>query len=152
MSTRYGITFTGLILASGAGVFCGSVPVGYLAMLATVFTDPSPLAALPGALVIGALAGVVVAYGTRKTLRPKMPQRYKRFVLAGLIAMPGYFFLGQIDNLAASDAPAQWAICFILGCGITGGVVYYRWRKRLSVESHARRAAEYRARQQSATS
>ncbi|MFC9257739.1 hypothetical protein [Amycolatopsis thailandensis] len=147
MSTRYGITASGLTLAAGAGVFCGAVPVGYAAMLATVFTNPAQLAALPGALALGALAGLIVAHGTRKTIRPKLNQRYRRLVIAGLITMPGFFFIGGIESLTASPAPSRWAIGFILCCGLAGVVVHYRWRKRRTLEQHARRVAEYRARQ-----
>ncbi len=146
MSTRYGITVSGLTLAAGAGVFCGTVPVGYAAMLATVFTNPAQLAVLPGALVLGALAGLVVAHGTRKTIRPRLNQRSRRFVIAGLIMMPGFFFIGGLEDLTASPAPSRWAIGFILCCGLAGVVVHYRWRKQRTLEQHARRGAEYRAR------
>ncbi|KFZ77113.1 hypothetical protein ED92_39230 [Amycolatopsis sp. MJM2582] len=147
MSTRYGITFSGLTLAAGAGVFCGVVPLGYAAMLAAVFTNPALLVALPGALVLGALAGLLVAYGTRNAIRPRMAQRYRRFVAAGLIAMPGFFFIGRIEDFTSSPEPSRWAIGFILCCGLAGIVVHYRWRKRLTLEQHARRAAENRAQQ-----
>ncbi|MGY6658628.1 hypothetical protein ACXIZN_41365 [Amycolatopsis sp. TRM77291] len=147
MSTRYGITFSGLTLAAGAGVFCGVVPLGYAAMLAAVFTNPALLAALPGALVLGALAGILVAYGTRNTIRPRMTHRYRRFVIAGLITMPGFFFIGRIEELTSGPEPSRWAIGFILGCGLAAIAVHYRWRKRRTLEQAARRAAQSRARQ-----
>ncbi len=147
MSARYGVTLSGLALSAGAGVFCGAVPVGYAAMLATVLTNPARLAALPGALVLGALAGLVVAHGTRNTIRPKLTQRYRRFVIAGLIMMPGFFFIGGLEELTTSPAPSRWAIGFILCCGLTGIIVHYQWRKRRTLEQHARRAAEHRAHQ-----
>ncbi|MFE5572167.1 hypothetical protein ACFQ68_44670 [Amycolatopsis japonica] len=147
MSTRYGITFSGLTLAAGAGVFCGTVPVGYAAGLAAIFTNPALLAALPGALILGVLAGLLVAYATRSTIRPRMARRYRRFVIAGLIMMPGFFFIGRIEELASSPAPSRWAIGFILGCGLAGITVHYRWCKRRALEQHARRVAEQRARQ-----
>lgn len=152
MSTRYGITFSGLTLAGGAGVFCGTVPVGYAALLAATFTNPASVAALPGALALGALAGVAIAYGTRNTIRPRMTQRYRRFVIAGLIMMPGFFFVGRIEDLTASPVPSRWAIGFVLSCGLAGTAVYYRWRKRRTLEQHARRVAKHRAPQHAAAS
>ncbi|WP_158889022.1 hypothetical protein [Amycolatopsis anabasis] len=148
MSTRYGISFLGLILASGAGVFLGAVPVGYVAMIATAFVNTPMLGALPGAVVLGALAGLVVAYGTRHKIRPRMAQRRRRFVLAGVITMPGYIFIGQFPNLTTSQTAARWAVGFVLCCGVAGMVVYYQWRKRLTLQRHARRVAALKARQQ----
>ncbi|KAA9157971.1 hypothetical protein FPZ12_024120 [Amycolatopsis acidicola] len=142
MNSRYGITFTGLVLASGAGVFLGTVPVGYLALIATAFVDTPTLLALPGALGLGALVGLVVARGTRRRVRPRMTHRYRRFTIAGLATMPGLLFVGRFPNLTTNVTASEWAAGFVVCSGLAGMVVYYRWRKRVALERHARLASE----------
>jgi uncharacterized protein (DUF2062 family) len=140
-STRHGITFGGLIWAAGAGVYLGALPIGYTAMIATAIHDPAMLQALPGALILGALAGLVVAYLTRHQIQPRLERRYGKAALAGATTMPGYIYLGQFHNITDNPAAAQWAIGFILCAGAAALVVYYRWRKRLTLQRYARRAA-----------
>jgi len=140
-STRHGITFGGLIWAAAAGVYLGALPIGYIAMIATAIHDPAMLQALPGALILGALAGLVVAYFTRHKIQPRLQRRYGKAALAGAITMPGYIYIGQFHNISGNPAAAQWAIGFILCAGAAALVVYYRWRKRLPLQRYARRAA-----------
>ncbi|UJW32539.1 hypothetical protein L3Q67_01750 [Saccharothrix sp. AJ9571] len=146
--TRYGITFPGLCLASGAGVYLGAVPIGYLALAFTAVIEPVMLGALPGALIIGSLIGLIVSYSTRRRIRPRLSRRHQRFILAGAATMPGALFVGQFPHVTTGQTTTHWAFGFILGCGVAGMVLYYRWRKRLAMQRYTPRAA---GQQQAAT-
>lgn len=130
MPHRYGVTLSGLVLAGGAGVYLGTVPVGYVAMIATAVVEPTALVALPGAVALGAVAGAVIAHATRMAIRPQMSQRYRRLAIAGAVTMPGYMFLSRLPG---HDA-AEWTVGFTLCCGIAAMVSYYRWRKQLALQ------------------
>jgi hypothetical protein len=140
-STRHGITFGGLIWAAAAGIYLGALPIGYIAMIATAIHDPAMLQAFPGALILGALAGLVVAYFTRHKIQPRLGRRYGKAALAGAATMPGYIYLGQFPNITDNPAAAQWAIGIVLCSGAAALVVYCRWRKRETLQRHTQRAA-----------
>ncbi|WP_410626220.1 hypothetical protein [Amycolatopsis sp. cmx-8-4] len=153
MSIRYGVTIPGLVLAGGTGVYLGIQPVGYIGLIVTPFTDPAGLLALPGALLFGALIGCVVAYLTRRRIKPKLDgaKRYRLAAILGAATLPGYVFVSHFPG-ADGDGPGnRWAVGFALCCGVAAMVVYYRRRKRLTLARRARRLAEQQADRQSAT-
>jgi hypothetical protein len=141
-STRYGITFGGLIFSGGAGVYLGAVPVGAVALISTTFADPASLIGVPVLALLGAAAGSLVAYFTRRSIRPHMQHRYLRGSLAGAITLPISTFIGQLQRVSDNPVTEQWAIGFVLLTGVAGMAVYCQWRKRQTLQRHARRTAQ----------
>src|SRR5207249_5018212 len=101
----------------------------------------------PGLAILGAAAGAIVAYGTRRTIQPRMPNRYGRGTLAGAIALPLALAIGQFPHLTTNPTATRWAIGFVLLTGVAAMIVYYQWRKRRTL----RRRAAYTAQRVSAS-
>ncbi|MBE8524210.1 hypothetical protein ILP97_43185 [Amycolatopsis sp. H6(2020)] len=150
MSTRYGVTIPGLVLAGGTGFYLGIQPFGYIGLLVTPFTDPAGLLALPGAVLFGALLGCVVAYLSRNRIKPKLAHRYRRGAILGAVTLPGYLFIGHFPGAEEGGTASQWAFGIAFCCGIAGVIVYYHRRKRITLARRARRLAQQQADRQNA--
>ncbi|MGV9364261.1 hypothetical protein [Amycolatopsis sp. NPDC003731] len=151
MSIRYGVTIPGLVLAGGTGFYLGIQPFGYIGLLATPFTDPAGLLALPGAVLFGALLGCVAAYLSRNRIKPKLDHRYRRGAILGAITLPGYLFIGHFPGAEQGGTASQWAFGIAFCCGIAAMIAHYQRRKRLTLARRAHRPAGQQADQQTAT-
>ncbi|MFJ7212684.1 hypothetical protein [Amycolatopsis sp. NPDC098790] len=150
MSIRYGVTIPRLVLAGGTGFYLTVQPFGYIGLIATAFTDPAGLLALPGALVFGALLGLGVAYLSRNRVKPKFAHRYRRGAILGALTLPGYLFIGHFPGAESGSTASQWAVAIPFCCGIAAMIVYYQRRKRAYLARRARRLAGQQADQQTA--
>ncbi|WP_020502331.1 hypothetical protein [Sciscionella marina] len=137
MRTRHGITFGGLILSGGAGVYLGAALIGAIAVVAGAIHDPRTLIDVPALMLLGAGAGAIVARATRDAIKPRLQHRYRRGMLTGAIILPLALGIGQLDHLAVSHTATQWAGGVVLLSGVAGIVTYYRWRKRRTLNERA---------------
>lgn len=136
--TRYGITIRGLLGAGGAGLYLGIIPGGLLTLLGAAARVPHELTIIPIGIVLGALAGPVAAFVTRRAIAPAMPRRYLRFTLAMAATMPFYLAIGIAPRVLGDQASTAFVGLALLG-GIAATITYYQWRKRLTLQRRVRR-------------
>lgn len=84
------IVYARLCGAAGLGVLLGAAATGLLNLLTgTVFThQPYWLAGVPVLAVLGALAGFLAGWMTRRWFAPAAPRRRLLFTMGGAIAVP----------------------------------------------------------------
>jgi hypothetical protein len=147
--TRYGITGLGMLGAAAAGVYLALLPAGLVTLVAGLFTAPHLIAPFPLCVLPGAAAGPVVAFVTRRAIKPRMDHRYLRFTVATAVSAPFYLAFGIAPDVVGQGG-AQWMMGIALVCGAVALVVYYQWRKRLTLAHRARNATARVARQPAA--
>ena len=139
--TRYGITYLGLLGAGGAGVYLGALPGGLVAVIAALFQLSPLLVVVPAGAMVGTWAGPIVAFITRRSIATSLTHRYLRASIAGAATMPFYLAIGIVPDVLG-DRALNWSVGLALLCGVAAMVVYYQWRKRLTQQHRARRAAQ----------
>jgi hypothetical protein len=137
---RIDVTVPGLVWAGGVGVFLSGAAMGVAGLIATALHQPHRLLALPGAVLLGALAGVLLAHLTRRTVTPRLAHRSVRFTLAGSIATPLYVMFGQLGSVATAGLQ-QAAAAIALLSGLAAMVAHVARHTRATRRARAAASA-----------
>ncbi len=90
MRFRASVVFARVCGAAGLGVFLGAGAAGLVSVITgSVFAhDPAWLTGVPVLAVLGAVAGLVIAWITRRWFAPHVPYRRWLFTAAGMLVLP----------------------------------------------------------------
>jgi hypothetical protein len=128
---RYGITFTGMTLASGRGVFLGVIATGLEAILTGQKTVP-PFSVSAAAMGMGAVSGLIYGLIPRRPrfgiCRRPTARRVGGFAVIGTLSAPVICAYGQPP--AWATAPYDPAMGWILLSGCVGVARYLVAQRR----------------------
>lgn len=114
--------FIRLCAASGLGVYLGASIAGLLAvMTGRPLTASSAWVTIAlTSAVAGAGAGAAACWLTRRWLLTRVPARWWKFIVAGVVTLPLFTVLGQLPTVGSADA------LLALGGGVVMAAVYWR--------------------------
>ncbi|GAA2798932.1 hypothetical protein [Saccharopolyspora taberi] len=116
MRFRSFIVFARFCGAAGLGVFLGAAVAGLVNIATgTAFARGSDwLTGVPVLAVLGALAGLAVAWITRRWLAPRVPRRRPLFAAAGLATLPLAAAVAQGEPTTAVAFPIMAAVVVLI--------------------------------------
>ena len=143
---RWGVTFTGLTLASGRAVYPAMAVVGASALATGQAVGP-PAAGVVAAAVCGLLGGGLYGLIPRRprlgAVRKPTIRRVGVCAMVGAVSQPMFMAFGALSTPMSPGAAA-----FVLGAGFTGMACYLVAQYRRAQAAHARAgvvpAAAYR--------
>lgn len=114
MRFRPVVVFARLCGAAGLGVFLGAAVAGLISITtgAAFARGAAWVTGVPVLAVLGALAGLAIAWLTRRWFAPQAPRRRSLFTAAGLVALPLAVapFQGEPNTLIAFTLIAAVAV------------------------------------------